>query len=119
MIGKLTGITLVTLTENVPPGRSLILRPPRARSYSTAIICRHQDGTPYFSPSSLAMTLSSWPSSSLRVSSILPRVLAAMKARSQMRGTAGLSPSSRPRRSALETMFSMLAIDMRTLTPDC
>ena len=25
----------------------------------------------------------------------------------------------RPRRSALEIMFSMLAIDMRTLTPDC
>src|SRR6202044_2868746 len=47
----------VTLPAKVPPARSFFRRPPRARSYSTAIIWHHQDGAPYFSLSRLATSL--------------------------------------------------------------
>ena len=65
------------------------------------------------------MSLSSCPSSSFIVSSSLPRELAAAKRRSETRGTIHVSPLAERRRSALETTFSRLAIDIRTETPDC
>ena len=65
------------------------------------------------------ISLSSCPSSSDIVSSSLPRALAAADARSETRGTIQRSRLMIARRSALETTFSRLAIDIRTDTPDC
>ena len=66
-----------------------------------------------------SISLSSCPSSSDIVSSSLPRELAAANARSETRGTMNRSRLLIARRSALETTFSRLAIDIRTETPDC
>ena len=53
------------------------------------------------------------------VSSSLPRELAMANPRSDARGTIHRSRWMIARRSAFETTFSRLAIDIRTETPDC
>ena len=65
------------------------------------------------------MSLSSWPSSSVIVSSILPRELGRRAPGPRPAGRSSVSPLSRARRSAFETTFSRFAIDIRTDTPDC
>ena len=51
--------------------------------------------------------------------SIFPRELARKATRSLTLTTAAACPSTAALRSAFEMAFSMLAIDIRTLTPDC
>ncbi len=70
------------------------------------------------SPAMRPIKTSSWPSSSAIVSSSFPRELAGVCPRSAMRGTTHVSPLKSARRSAFETTFSRLAIDMRTDTPE-